>query len=339
MRQTFRFTNSAILASLVVLTLTGLYGLVSSLSGWVFELHRFTGWALIALVPWKAVISVRSLRRGIDGSLGRSLGVMASILLTGLIVLVGGMGLGWMWRLGPTDLRLFGLTDSLLSWHWMLGFGLAPFVIVHSIRNWPRPKREDYFNRRGFLRIAGLTAAGAAGWWGAETLARSRPGSARRWTGSREQGSFGGNDYPVTSMARDGRAPIALEDWSLRIGGRTLLETQLDYEQILALPQTEVVATLDCTVGWYTTQTWSGIRLSDLLDNVGLREPRRLVRLKAYEGYSHAFTAAEVNQILLATHVSGEILQHRHGYPLRAVVPTRRGWFWVKWLSQVEVLL
>ncbi len=27
-----------------------------------------------------------------------------------------------------------------------------------------------------------------------------------------------------------------------------------------------------------------------------------------------------------------------HGYPLRAVVPSRRGWSWVKWLASVEAL-
>jgi DMSO/TMAO reductase YedYZ molybdopterin-dependent catalytic subunit len=36
--------------------------------------------------------------------------------------------------------------------------------------------------------------------------------------------------------------------------------------------------------------------------------------------------------------VGGEALDHVHGFPLRAVVPARRGWFWVKWVGEVEVL-
>ncbi|HYH05137.1 MAG TPA: molybdopterin-dependent oxidoreductase [Bacillota bacterium] len=27
-----------------------------------------------------------------------------------------------------------------------------------------------------------------------------------------------------------------------------------------------------------------------------------------------------------------------HGFPLRAVVPSRRGWFWVKWLAKIEAV-
>ena len=38
-----------------------------------------------------------------------------------------------------------------------------------------------------------------------------------------------------------------------------------------------------------------------------------------------------------AKHVGGELLTHVHGAPLRAVVPSRRGWFWVKWLTRIEV--
>lgn len=333
-----RFTNSAILGLISLLTLTGLYGLVFALQGWAFELHRWAGWALVALVPWKALISARSLERGLDRSFDRSIGVVASVLLTLLIVLVGGMGLFWMWRLGPEQLTMLGLRDTLISWHWMIGLVLLPLFVLHSWRNWPRPKRADFTSRRGFLRTAGLVAAGGVGWWGAEWLADAREAVERRFTGSREHSSFEGNSFPVTSMARDGALPIELAGWRLQVTGGVPRPLELDYPTVLSLPRHPMVATLDCTVGWYTDQRWSGVRLAVLLEQAGLEELPALVRLRANQGYSHVFTAADSNQILLATHVSGEPLAHRHGFPLRAVVPNRRGWFWVKWLTEVEVL-
>jgi DMSO/TMAO reductase YedYZ molybdopterin-dependent catalytic subunit len=42
---------------------------------------------------------------------------------------------------------------------------------------------------------------------------------------------------------------------------------------------------------------------------------------------------------VLATHVGGQVLDHWHGYPLRAVVPSRRGGHWVKWLTEIEVIV
>jgi DMSO/TMAO reductase YedYZ molybdopterin-dependent catalytic subunit len=62
------------------------------------------------------------------------------------------------------------------------------------------------------------------------------------------------------------------------------------------------------------------------------------VRLESVTGYSFLIPATEVDQVLLATHVGGETLNFEHGFPLRAVVPSRRGWFWVKWLSRIEIV-
>jgi DMSO/TMAO reductase YedYZ molybdopterin-dependent catalytic subunit len=54
--------------------------------------------------------------------------------------------------------------------------------------------------------------------------------------------------------------------------------------------------------------------------------------------YTAPFTLAQAQEILLATYVGGEVLNHSHGFPLRAVVPSRRGWHWVKWLTEIEVI-
>lgn len=333
-----RFTNTAILALIAFLTLTGLYGLVFSLQGWAFDLHRFAGWALVVLVPWKAMISARSLRRGPGSTFDRSVGIMASLMLTLLIVIVGGMGLFWMWRAGPEFLTLFGLRDTTISWHWILGLALLPLFTLHSWRNWPRPKQQDFISRRGFLWTAGIAGVAAVGWWGAEVLAQARALAPRRWTGSREKGSFSGNDFPVTAMVRDGAERIDRAAWRLEVSGRGTDAVWFTYDELIDLSPTTVTATLDCTVGWFTTQEWSGIALDDLLQLAGHERAPTLVKLQAAEGYFHIYGAGELDDILLATHVGDQPLEHRHGYPLRAVVPSRRGWFWVKWLAKVEAL-
>jgi DMSO/TMAO reductase YedYZ molybdopterin-dependent catalytic subunit len=59
--------------------------------------------------------------------------------------------------------------------------------------------------------------------------------------------------------------------------------------------------------------------------------------LRGVQGYTAPFTLEQAQEILLATQVGGEVLNHIHGFPLRAVVPSRRGWHWVKWLKEIEV--
>jgi hypothetical protein len=335
-----RFTNLSLLALAAVLTLTGVYGLIWTLAGWPFELHRWAGWTLLALVPWKAAISWRSLRRGPGHDFDRSLGMLLSLLLAAVGVAVVASGILWTWRIGPQAFTLLGWRDTAMSWHWMLGLGMALPLAVHAWRLWPRFRASDFSSRRGALRTLGIGLGGAAAWWAGEGVARARvlPTSPRRVTGSREQGSFAGNDFPVTAAASDGREPVALDSWRLEIGGQVRAALALSYEDLLRLPSAGQVVTLDCTVGWYTAQLWSGPPLQALLELAGADLLAQAVRLGSLEGYRQLLPMDEARQALLATHVGGQPLEHRHGFPLRAVVPGRRGWFWVKWLTRIEVL-
>ena len=112
----------------------------------------------------------------------------------------------------------------------------------------------------------------------------------------------------------------------------------LNYTDVLALSTSEVTATIDCTGGWYSTQIWRGVRLIDLLTRAEVQGETIGITLTDVSGYTASFTPAEASEILLATHVGDQVLDHQHGYPLRAVVPSRRGWHWVKWLTEIEII-
>lgn len=334
---TVRFVNTAILLFTILVTLTGVYGIVWVLDGWMYDAHRIFAWALLALIPWKTSISIRSLRRGIKFNINRGVVPIVSLLLTGMIFFVFALGLMWAWRIGP---EVLWLRETVISWHWILALVLLPPFLWHSWRRWPRPKHSDLLSRSGFMKMAGLTLVGVVGWWLAEIVAFARQNSdaPRAITGSRLQGYLSGNDFPVTTGAGDGKERIDLDAWRFQVTGEVIQPLSLTYADLLQIPQTEYVATLDCTIGWYSVQRWRGLALTDLLDISGLSPGSWTVRLKAESGYGNPITLAEANDILLATHVGGEPLAHRHGFPLRAVVPSRRGWFWVKWLTEVQVL-
>src|SRR5262245_7636452 len=100
---TLRFVNTTILILIILLTITGVYGLVWTLNGWLFEVHRAAGWALIALIPWKVAISWRSLKRGLGSSFDRSVVVVVSVALATITFIVLGLGLAWAWRIEPGE--------------------------------------------------------------------------------------------------------------------------------------------------------------------------------------------------------------------------------------------
>ena len=337
---TLRFINTLILILFCVLGLTGLYGLVWPFPPLLFEIHRTAGWALILLLPWKVGISLRSLRRGLNQHFDRSVMVVVSILLSAGTLAVLILVLSWTWQIGPYYVWITGFGYSGIGWHWGIALGLAPLFLLHVWRRWPRPKKVDFVGRRQVLKLLGLGGAAIASWGLAETLAKSIESEKmqRRFTGSREEASFAGNAHPVTSGADQGKIRLDPEQWTLRLTGAITTPLTLPYSDLLARSTSEVTATLDCTGGWYTVQTWRGIPLTELLNQAQIRPDAIGMILKGVLDYSAPFTLDQAQEILLATHVGGEILNHAHGFPLRAVVPSRRGWHWVKWLTEIQVI-
>ena len=336
-----RFINTLILSLLLLLTLTGIYGLFFPFPSFLFEIHRIAAWALIALVPWKAIISLRSLNRGIDRRLDRNIMIVVSVLLALSAVVILAFGLIWKWNFGDYYLWIAGYGYTAIGWHWGIAlYLLLPLFVIHAWRRWPHPKKTDFAGRRQTLKLLGLGAAAIAGWGISETLAEAFQDEdvSRRFTGSREEESFAGNAHPVTSGPNQGKVKVDPQMWALSISGAIANPFKISYQDFLARSTSEITATLDCTGGWYTVQTWRGIFLRDLLSQAEVQGGVIGTILKGISEYRAYFTLSQTNEILLATYVGDEILSHNHGFPLRAVVPSRRGWHWVKWMTEIEVL-
>ena len=332
-----RFTNISLLGLLIILCASGLYGLTWTSGGWVMEVHRIAGWALTALIPWKVGISWRSLKRGVDRRFDRNVMLGVSLLLAVLALCTLTLAALWTWRIGPEILVTPWFSQTALGWHWILGIILMVPLGLHVWRRWPKPRRSDFASRRGFLRLSVYVGAGLAGWWAAAAIAKQRevPTHPRSITGSRKDEQFSGNAFAITGEAFP---EINISNWQLAVQGAVRSPFRLSYTELLALPRVSQAATLDCTNGWWTTQTWEGVALADLLEQAGLLGEALAVRLSSVTGYGQVFTLSEARQILIATHVGGQTLDTWHGYPARVVAPFRRGWFWVKWLGEITVL-
>jgi DMSO/TMAO reductase YedYZ molybdopterin-dependent catalytic subunit len=101
---------------------------------------------------------------------------------------------------------------------------------------------------------------------------------------------------------------------------------------------THLTATLDCTGGWYSAQEWHGVLVGHLLDLAQPTATARTVVFASSTGYSRRYSLAEARQLLLATHVGGNLLSHGHGSPARLVAPGHRGYDWVKWVARINVV-
>ncbi|GAA2559288.1 molybdopterin-dependent oxidoreductase [Winogradskya consettensis] len=122
--------------------------------------------------------------------------------------------------------------------------------------------------------------------------------------------------------------------------GRTV---QLTLGDLQALPQHTVVLPISCVEGWSATGTWTGVRLRDLAELVGVDPSHASAYVESLEaqGRYRTSTVAPPHTrdpyTLIALRLGGEPLHPDHGYPARLIAPNRPGVLQTKWISRITI--
>ena len=148
--------------------------------------------------------------------------------------------------------------------------------------------------------------------------------------------------YCVTKNIVDPRVNVDL--WHLEVNGLVQNRATWRFQDLVGFPAREQQTTLMCIsngldAGLISNAIWKGIPLRDLLDQAVPFSNAARVRLHGVDNYADTIPLEKAMKAttLLAYEMNGVRLPHRHGYPLRVVVPGYFGEKHVKWLTRIEL--
>lgn len=159
---------------------------------------------------------------------------------------------------------------------------------------------------------------------------------------------------------------VDLREFRLRVGGHVQRPAELSMEELRTkFEPVSFIALNKCSGNSRTLFTpqvpggqwqhgamgnarWTGVRLKDILDRVGVRAGAVDVTLNGLDGPPlssvHDFVKsldidhARYGEVMVAYEMNGQALPMLNGFPLRLVVPGWYATYWVKALSDINVL-
>lgn len=139
-------------------------------------------------------------------------------------------------------------------------------------------------------------------------------------------------------------------DWRLEVSGLVAKPLSLSREQLMAMPARTQITRHDCVEGWSCIAKWTGVQLSRVLDEAGVKPRARYVVFHCldtidqdengpikYYG-SIDMVDARHPQTILAYGLNGGPLPVENGAPLRVRVERQLGYKMPKYLSGIELV-
>jgi DMSO/TMAO reductase YedYZ molybdopterin-dependent catalytic subunit len=158
---------------------------------------------------------------------------------------------------------------------------------------------------------------------------------------------------------------VNVDTFRLTVRGHVNSALSLSLDDILAMPRVEMAAVNQCSGnsrGYFQPRVaggewsngamgnalWAGVRLRDVLDRAGVKSGAVHVRFKGLEdpvvaGAPHFMKSLDIDhardgEVMIAYAMNGEQMPLFNGFPIRLVVPGWYSTYWVKMLTDIEVL-
>ena len=151
----------------------------------------------------------------------------------------------------------------------------------------------------------------------------------------------GGDRFRIYSVS--GSFPsITPSEYRLEVTGLIDRPHTYTLDELESMPRTALVKDFHCVTGWTVPAVhWEGVRLSDILDDVGVQPGAVALRFESYDGTdteSLTLDQARLPDVIVAYRMLGAPVTTEHGGPVRLYVAPMFGYKSLKWLSAISVV-
>jgi DMSO/TMAO reductase YedYZ molybdopterin-dependent catalytic subunit len=134
-------------------------------------------------------------------------------------------------------------------------------------------------------------------------------------------------DFPVLDL---GVQPnLSQREWTLTVGGQVGRPLKWDWTALMAQPQVTFFNDIHCVTTWSRyDNSWTGVPMRAVLDEVKPLPSAKVLMVKSYDGYATNVPLADVDRddVFIAHTWQGKPLDREHGGPVRLVVPHLYFW-------------
>ena len=153
-------------------------------------------------------------------------------------------------------------------------------------------------------------------------------------------------NWPVLDLGE--QPDVALQHWTLVVGGLVENPITLTWDQFLALPQVEDVSDFHCVTTWSRYDNhWRGVRFKTIAELAIPKDDAAYVLCTgsdfapgSYIPYTTNIPLARAieDDVLLVHTWEGLPLPREHGGPCRMITPKLYAWKGTKWIRKIEFL-
>ncbi len=339
----------------IVLVIAGgaVLGLITALG---LRYGRWSGGqvgAVLAIVAFLAVLAVEFSLGGIT-----SFGSLATLWLAILIVSWGRLLGGWIDSLErtpapPVESEEYRLTRRALLIKLAAGsIGIA--VVAVGLGRWLELRQQASGAGQALSNLVTPTPAEGSLPSGAPTIGTSStPLASGTLQATRDLVAPVPGTRPELTSNKDfyridiDTLPQVLDksSWKLQVTGLFDRPRALTLDDLLAYPPVTQSITQGCIsnpVGGdlISTTNYTGVRLRDLLKDLGMRPETRELAIQAADGFYESVVMQDLMdpRTLLVYGMNGETLPVEHGFPLRIYIPNRYGMKQPKWITVIEAI-